>query len=133
MNNTFNYHFKISSLHRTSNITLHWILVLYHRKVLNLKCRLQVSLYCNFILAIILIIIAINILPNQSLFIGQCSRHIMLYPIRGMKLLGVNFQTLWIVQSLWHFALRFMNSGMESRFFFGEKNVRLSVFLKYSK
>lgn len=68
---------------------------------------------------------------NQSLFIGQCSHHIMLYPIRGMKLLGVNFKPYGLYNLFGISPYGFMNSGMESRFFFGEKNVnRISQILK---
>lgn len=68
---------------------------------------------------------------NQSLFIGQCSRHILLYPFRGMKLLGINFKPYGLYNLLGISPYSFMNSGVESRFFWGEENVnRISQTLK---
>lgn len=60
---------------------------------------------------------------NQSLFIGQCSRHIMLYPSRGTKLLGVNFKPYGLYNLLGISPHSLMNSGIESRLLFGEENV----------
>ncbi len=60
---------------------------------------------------------------NHSLFIGQCSRHILLYPSRGMKLLGVNFKPYGLYNLLGVSPLSFMNSGVESSHLWGEKRV----------
>lgn len=68
---------------------------------------------------------------NQSLFIGQCSRHILLYPIRGMKLFGVNFKPYGLYNLFGLSPYSFMNSGIESSLFFGEENInRISQTLK---
>ena len=62
---------------------------------------------------------------NQSLFIGQCSRHILLHPSNGMKLLGINFKPYGLYNLFGISPHGFMNSGVESKFFFGEENVNL--------
>lgn len=68
---------------------------------------------------------------DQSLFIGQCSRHILLYPSRGMKLLGVNFKPYGLYNLFGISPYGFMNSGVESKVLFGEENVnRISKTLK---
>lgn len=60
---------------------------------------------------------------NQSLFIGQCSRHILLYPSRGMKLLGVNFKPYGLFNLLGISPRNFMNSGVESSHLWGAGRV----------
>ncbi|MDD3944986.1 MAG: helix-turn-helix domain-containing protein [Bacteroidales bacterium] len=60
---------------------------------------------------------------NQSLFIGQCSRHVMLFPSRGMKLLGINFKPYGLYNLFGLSPYGFVNSGVESSSFFGEDNV----------
>ncbi|MFY9116068.1 MAG: helix-turn-helix domain-containing protein [Bacteroidales bacterium] len=68
---------------------------------------------------------------SQSLFIGQCSRHILLYPSRTTKMLSVNFTPYGLYNLLGISPYGFMNSGMESRLFFGQENVnRISQILK---
>lgn len=61
---------------------------------------------------------------NESLFIGQCDRHIMLYPARGMKLLGVNFKPYGLYNLFGISPHGLTNSGVESCSFFGENNIK---------
>ena len=68
---------------------------------------------------------------NQSLFIGQCNRHIILYPSRGVKILGVNFKPYGLYNLFGISPHGLTNSGVESNFFLGEENVeRISQELK---
>lgn len=72
-----------------------------------------------------------KLFTHQSLFIGQCSRHILLYPSRGMRLLGVNFKPYGLYNLFGISPYSFMNSGIESSFLFGKKNVdRISQMLE---
>lgn len=59
----------------------------------------------------------------QSLFIGQCTRHITLYPSTGMKLLGVNFKPYGLFNLLGISPRTILNSGVESSKLFGDKNI----------
>lgn len=60
---------------------------------------------------------------SQSVFIGQCSRHIMLFPSPGVKLIGVNFKPYGLYNLLGIAPHAFQNSGVESAVFFGNENV----------
>lgn len=62
-------------------------------------------------------------LTCESLFIGQCSRHIILYPSCGVKLIGVNFKPYGLYNLFGISAHSILNSGIESRFFFGAENI----------
>ncbi|MGD9493042.1 MAG: DUF6597 domain-containing transcriptional factor [Bacteroidales bacterium] len=59
----------------------------------------------------------------QSLFIGQCSRHVMLFPTKGMKLLGVNFKPYGLYNLFGISPRNILNSGVESSAFFGMDSV----------
>ncbi|MDD4760272.1 MAG: helix-turn-helix domain-containing protein [Bacteroidaceae bacterium] len=68
---------------------------------------------------------------NQSLFIGQCTRHVILYPSRGMKLLGVNFKPYGLYNLFGISPHGLTNSGVESSSFMGKENIkRISQTLK---
>jgi AraC-like DNA-binding protein len=60
---------------------------------------------------------------SQSVFIGQCSRHITLYPAKGTKLMGVNFKPYGLFNLLGISPAAFKDSGIESRFFFSEQAI----------
>ncbi|MGE4433396.1 MAG: DUF6597 domain-containing transcriptional factor [Bacteroidales bacterium] len=60
---------------------------------------------------------------SQSLFIGQCSRHITLNPAKGTKLLGVNFKPYGLFNLLGISPAAFRNSGIESGLFFSEEEI----------
>jgi len=60
---------------------------------------------------------------NQSLFIGQYSRHFILYPSRETKLLGVIFKPYGLYNLFGISPNGFRNSAVESSFFFGEENL----------
>lgn len=60
----------------------------------------------------------------QSLFIGQCSRHVLLYPSKRMKLLGINFKPYGLYNLFGISPRQIFNSGAESSFFFGEERIK---------
>jgi len=60
---------------------------------------------------------------SQSLFIGQCSRHIILYPKRNMRIIGINFKPYGLYNLLGISPRQIFNSGIESSVLFGEDNV----------
>lgn len=68
---------------------------------------------------------------HHSLFIGQCSRHILLYPTKETKLLGVNFKPYGLYNLFGISPRQIFNSGVESYSFFGLENVNyISQLLK---
>jgi len=60
---------------------------------------------------------------DQSLFIGQCSKHITLQISKGLKLVGVNFKPYGLHNLLGISPSQILNSGIESHLFFGEDEV----------
>lgn len=63
-------------------------------------------------------------LTCQSIFIGQLSRHVALYPSKGLKLVGINFKPYGLYNLLGISPRNILNSGVESSLFFGEEKVK---------
>jgi hypothetical protein len=69
-------------------------------------------------------------LTNQSVFVGQLTRHVILHPYAGMKLIGINFKPYGLYNLFGISPLSFQNSGFESRLFFGnEMDARINSLL----
>ncbi len=60
---------------------------------------------------------------NQSIFIGQCTRHVILYPAKAMKIIGVNFKPYGLYNLLGVSPHFIQNSGLESVAIFGNDKV----------
>lgn len=68
---------------------------------------------------------------SQSIIIGQCSRHIILYPSKEIKIIGINFKPYGLYNLLGISPRQIINSCIESSLFFGKKNVEtISMLLK---
>lgn len=62
-------------------------------------------------------------LTCQSVFIGQVTRHVVLYPSSGVRIFGVNFRPYGLYHLLGISPRHFLNSGVESDTFFGSLSV----------
>lgn len=60
---------------------------------------------------------------NQSIFIGQCTRHVILYPAKAMKIIGVNFKPYGLYNLFGISPFSIQNSGLESSIIFGNDKI----------
>lgn len=59
--------------------------------------------------------------PNDSIFIGQITRHIYIYPNAGVKIFGVNFRPYGLFNLLAISPSDFTDSGIDSRLILGKE------------
>lgn len=64
-----------------------------------------------------------NHLTNESILVGQLSKHINLHPVDGIKILGVNFKPYGFYNLTGHALKSLRNSATESTAFFPENKI----------
>lgn len=68
---------------------------------------------------------------SQSIIIGQCSRHILLYPSNKIKIFGINFKPYGLYNLLGVSPKYIKDSCIESSLIFGKENIEaISLMLK---
>ena len=66
-------------------------------------------------------------LPDESIFIGQLTKHINLFPVTGTQLMGINFKPYGLYNLFGISPAPIIDSGFESKIFFGEKTIKRTI------
>ncbi|MPM42330.1 hypothetical protein SDC9_88995 [bioreactor metagenome] len=60
----------------------------------------------------------------QSVFVGQFTRHITLYPDKDLKLIGVNFKPYGLYNLFGNFKKNILNNYIDASILFGKENIQ---------